>query len=157
MKKKSIFQKRPIILLEVLIAFALVSLCALPLIYPHMAIFKAEKRFVDTIELDHLVNLLFANRLEKLYLHEIPWADIEGGKEILIEKQMIQDVGYKKELPFMGTYQFIYKIHKPLNTPEDAVYLYKLVFQFIPKGKQTDVKPIKYEYTYDIMIERKPS
>ncbi len=146
-------EKRPIVLLEVLIAFALVVLCALPLIYPHMAIFKAEKKFIDTIELDHVVNLLYANRLEKLYLREIPWADIDGGKELTIDSQMIQESGWKRELPFNGHYKFLRKAYKPHKAPEEAVYLFKLIFAFTSKDK--DSRPFAYEY--EIVIERQPT
>lgn len=68
--------KRAFLLLEVLIAFALVTLCAIPLIYPHAAIYRTQKEFVNKIELDHEVNLIYVNLLEKLHRNEIPLEDI---------------------------------------------------------------------------------
>ena len=154
-KLKYLREKRHIVLLEVLIAFALVVLCALPLIYPHMAIFKAERKFIDTIELNHVVNLLYANRLEKLYLREIPWDDIEGGKELSIDSQMIQESGWNQELPFIGHYRFFKKDYKPHKAPEEAVYLFKLFFVFTPKYK--DKTSSSFTYEYEIVIDRQPA
>ena len=153
-------KKRCIVLLEVLIAFALVALCAIPLIYPHIAVLKSEKEFIAKVELDHLVNLLFANRLEKLYKKEIPWNDIEGGKEFPIDEILLQSISYNKPLPFQGTYRFTEEKHKPPKQPEDAVYIFKLTFSFTPKWinkkafkAEDQQKPLQYEYL--VAIERK--
>src|SRR5690349_12587266 len=107
--------KRPVVLLEVLIAFALVVLCALPLIYPHVFILKSEKAFVASIELDHAVNLLFANCLEKLYQNQIAWHQIESGKETTIESSLLEESGFNGYLPFNGTYKFVEEKHKPYH------------------------------------------
>lgn len=77
-------RRRPILLLEVLICFALIALCALPLIYPHVFMLRSEKQYVNAIELDHFVNILFIDTLQKMYQNEISWAQIEGGKRIPI-------------------------------------------------------------------------
>lgn len=156
---KNSLQRRSVVLLEVLIAFALVALCVLPLIYPHVFILKSEKAFVDIIQLDHSVNLLFANRLEKLYQNKIPWNDIEDKKEIPIDSTMLQESGIKETLPFTGTYRFFEVKHKPqklTEKTEKSVYYYKLIFTFLPKKelfKQKGSKPFVYEY--DIVIERR--
>ncbi len=146
---------RPVVLLEVLIAFALVALCALPLIYPHVFILKSERQFVASVELDHLVNLIYADRLQKLYLKEISWAEIEGGKEISLDEGLYKQLGYEGELPFIGTYRFEDVKHKPRTPGEKTIYLFKLIFTFIPK--KTDVKngKDKLRYNYDIVIERR--
>ena len=73
-------KKRYVSLLEVLIAFALIVLCVLPLIYPHVAMFKSQKAFIRKVELDHVVNLLYAKILEKLYMNSIPWQELGDGK-----------------------------------------------------------------------------
>lgn len=147
---------RPIVLLEVLIAFALVVLCILPLIFPHVVILKSERAFVETVELDHLVNLLYANRVQKLYMKEIPWQDIEGGKELPIDEGLLQQVGYKRELPFTGNYRFEEIKHKPSKPKDKAIYLFNMSFVFVPKkgvfpGKEE--KPLTYKY--QVMIEHR--
>jgi hypothetical protein len=143
-------QKRALVLLEVLIAFALIVLCILPLISPHVFILKAERRFVNTVKLDHAVNLLYANRLEKLYQQKIPWQDIEGGKELSIDAPMLRDSGYQEFLPFTGTYRFEEQKSKHSDPPENSVYLYDLIFTFVDEAKANT-----YKYKYKVVIERK--
>lgn len=157
-----IIKKRYIALLEVLIAFVLISLCVLPLIYPHAAMLKTEQEFIAEVELDHQVNLLYANRLQKLYLNEISWSDIESGKEFTIDKQLLQSIGYEKELPFIGSYRFTEIKHKPPKQPEDAVYLFNLTFIFTPKGPQKKAWKPQHEdqsktlrYSYEVAIEKR--
>lgn len=89
--------KHSFLLLEVLIAFALVTLCAIPLIYPHTAIYRAQREFVSKIELDHEVNLIYVDLLQKLHRNEIPLADIRN-ETLFTLPQTIN--GYT------GTYQF---------------------------------------------------
>lgn len=154
-------RKRSIALLEVLIAFTLVTLCALPLIYPHIAIFKAERQFLSVIDLDHAVNLLFANRLEKLYLHEVSWEDVDSGKSFPVDQQLLLESGFKGALPYQGKYQFVEQRHKPEKQPEDAVYLFKLIFEFTPLQKNELNELLENNntlvYEYEIVIERKPA
>lgn len=156
-------QKRPLILLEVLIAFALVVLCVLPLIYPQVYILRSEREFVETIELDHAANLLYGNRLQKLYLNEIDWGEIEGEKPIPITEAMMSESGIKREFPYKGEYQFFIIKRKPPK-PEDHLYLVRLIFSFTStkknkklnkNGKESDESK-KLTYAYDIFIEKRP-
>ena len=141
-------------MLEVLIAFTLVALCALPLITPHLAILKAEKNFIDVIEADHLVNLLFANRLQKLYLNEIPWEDIESGKAMPLDSA-IEEMGFSSQnLPFTATYQFIERKHKPAEPAAKTIYLYEMSFLFSPRALRSPSQLKAMAYHYLIVIER---
>ena len=149
--------RHSIVLLEVLIAFALVALCALPLIYPHVFILRSEKKFISTVELDHLVNLLFADILQKLYQNEIPWQDIESGKKIAIESSWLKSLDYKQELLFTGDYHFIKLRQKPSTPGDKNAYIFSLEFVFIPKSglfleKNTEKSNIVYHY--ELPIER---
>jgi len=149
-------QRRYIMLLEVLIAFALVAFCAIPLIYPHVFILRAEKQFVATVELDHLVNLLFVDTLQKLYQNEIPWSVIESKKPQPIDDTALKPLGYENNLPFTGTYRFIKRKSKISTEKDHSVYWFALTFTFIPK-KGAFVKNTQDElsYTYEVIVERK--
>ncbi|MBA3815555.1 MAG: hypothetical protein H0X29_03375 [Parachlamydiaceae bacterium] len=155
--------KRPLILLEVIIAFSLVALCVLPLIYPQVYILKSEREFIDTIELDHTANLLYGNRLQKLYLNEIAWDEIEEERRIPITAEMMKESGVNREFPFKGEYQFFITKRKPPK-PEDHLYLVKLIFSFTSTKKAKTVnnsgeistEPKKLTYAYDTFIERRP-
>lgn len=158
-----IIKKRPLTLMEVLIAFALVVMCLLPLIYPHVYILKSEREFVDTIELDHAVNLLYGNRLQKLYLNEIGWDQIEEEQRLPITEAMMKESGINREFPYNGEYQFSIIKRKPPK-PDDTLYLVRLVFLFTSKNKTKKVLDSKeaseraktLAYEYNLFIERRP-
>lgn len=151
-----LLRRRPIMLLEVLIAFALIVLCALPLIYPHVFILRSEKKFVSTVELDHFVNLLFVNMMQKLYQNEIPWSVIEEGKPQPIEESMMQTIGSGEDLPFDGSYRFKVARKKVSKDENHAAYVFDLIFTFIPKkGAFPEKVTDKYVYEYKVVVERK--
>lgn len=131
--------RRPVALLEVMIAFALVVLCAIPLIYPHVFILRAEKQFVAEAALDHQVNLLYAEVMEKLYQNAIPLEEILEGKEIPVGTL----------LSFTGSYHFEVVKKKESSEKKHNAYLLRLVFQFTPeKGVfvEKSSAPITFEY-----------
>jgi len=122
----------PIVLLEVLIAFALIALCILPLIYPHVFILRSENKFISSVELDHFVNLLYADTLQKLYQNDIPWQDIERGVEMPIDPQLVQEKGFKN-FPYTGSYKFS-KVRKKTNQDTGkGAYLMALTYTFTTK------------------------
>lgn len=115
--------KRPFLLLEVLIALALVALCAIPLIYPHVAIYLSQKEFVSKIELDHKVSLNYVNILEKLHRNEISLDDIRNETLFTLPEGMN---GY------IGTYSFHIikeKFSKTLNGPGAMLVELKIRFE----------------------------
>lgn len=161
MKSAYRLKRLPIVLLEVLIAFALIALCVLPLIYPHVFILQSEKKFISTVELDHFVNLLYADRLQKLYQNEIPWQDIENGNEMPIDSHLMESVKYKGDLPFTGYYKFIKERQKPKPPKESdkTVYIFELKFVFVAKPgyfleKDLKEKNPKITYKYQVAVER---
>ena len=138
------------LLLEVMISFALIVLCVLPLISPHIAIFKSQKDFVDRIELDHVVNLLYGDMYASLYRNEIPWESVISENQIPIDDIILERIGWKKPFPFTGSYHFGVVKYKPKKEAPYRLYLISLTYEFTPKGKES--KPFKYEY--EIFIER---
>jgi hypothetical protein len=152
-------QRRPILLLEVLIAFALVALCVLPLIFPHVFILRSEKKFNATVELDHVTNLLYANILEKLYQNDIPWSDLENEKPFSIDHVLLEAAGYKKPLAFTGTYQFTLIKQKPSKPVDKTAYIFELTLKFTPKPglfleKASTKDQDSITYTYKIALGR---
>lgn len=146
-------------LLEVLIAFVLIALCVLPLIYPHIAIYKQQLEFSRKLELDHLVNLLYGRVLEKLYMNTIPWHDIPQ-TTFEVDDALLKEVQYDKPMVYAGTFTFGEgePRFKPKDPSEYTLYLYPLTFNFIPKelkntpGKVKESDIIKYRY--DVFLVR---
>ena len=149
--------KRFFLLLEVLIAFIIVVFCAIPLVYPHTAMLKAQNQFVRKMELDHAVNLLYGNILEKLYLNKLNWTDINQ-TTFDITDEMWKEAHYNKPLFYKGTFAFVEEKHKPKKIENYNLFQFKLVFTFIPKelekGKEELKQANKINYTYTVFIVR---
>ncbi len=119
-------RRRSILLLEVLIAIALITLCIIPLIYPHVMIVKKERAASELIEINHLVNEKTVEILQDLYLNKIPFETLMNGEKIPI----------KTDLPYKGYYQFKEKKHKPKEMGPYVIYLFDLKFSFTKDKKE---------------------
>lgn len=154
-------KRRPILLLEVLIAFAIIVLCIFPLIYPHAAMAKSQREFIKKIELDHVVTLLFAQIYQDLQTNKIEWSDIESKKIFEVSAQDLMKLNNGKSLPFKGVYSFEEVIHKPRSqTPQETTaHIFNLIFRFSPqhevrrKGQKRAAKKTQV-YKYKIFILR---
>jgi hypothetical protein len=136
--------KRYSILLEVMIAFALVVLCALPLLYSHTYILREQQAFLQKIKLDHIVNLLYAQFYERLQTNEIPWESIVDGTPRPIDPLTIKQLNNNQPLPFQGQYQLKIEKRKPKGKEEPfTLNLLKLTFTFTASGL---IRPYTYEY-----------
>lgn len=143
-----IVRKRHYLLLEVLIAFFIVAMCVLPLIYPHTYILISQRKFISKVELDHLVNLLYGDILERMYKNEIRWQDIINKVEFEVDNTLLERVKFTKKLPYKGTFVFNEEKHKPDEGEAEvpyAHYLLKLDFSFTSEQDKQE-KPLKYHY-----------
>lgn len=159
-------KKRPILLLEVLIAFAIIVLCIFPLIYPHAAMARAQREFIKKIELDHAVTLLFAQIYQDLLTNKIQWEDIEGKRKFEVTPLELQKLNKGSQLPFAGYYRFEPVIHKPKSqTPQETTaYIFDLVLKFHPsmEGKKIRLKgqskkSQKYKYKIFLLRDLRPA
>ncbi len=147
-------------LLEVMIAFALVVLCVFPLLAPHVAMLKAERQFIRKVDLDHVVNILYADVLEKLYLNDLGWNDLMQ-TEFSIPNERIKSLGYSPLLGYEGSYNF--KEVPPRFKPRDvnalySLFLFTLTFNFIPtelsQASEEEKEKGRLKYRYDVFVVR---
>lgn len=145
-------KKRYMILLEVMIALALIALCVIPLLAPHAFLLKQQRKFISTVELDHAVNLLYVEVLEKMYEKKISWQSIQEGVVFPVEEEALKRVNGGKALPFVGSYRFE-KGDSKFNVKEHwGTNLLKLTFTFLPKEgiadneKEKEKQTLKYSY-----------
>lgn len=94
-----LLRKRHFLLLEVMIAFALIVMCILPLIYPHTFILTSQRKFIHKVDLDHQVNRIYADIVERLYRNGIPWNDIISGTEFEVNDLLLQRLKLEKKTP----------------------------------------------------------
>ena len=143
------FKKRPLLLLEAMIAFAIVVLCALPLLAPHFAMLRAQQAYREQLALDHAVNLFYGQIVQQLYLNQIPWDDLQK-KPLEITPKMLQEVGIiPSAFPYKGFFTFTPTNIKPPQPAKESAFLYSLDFTFTrPKAKPQN-------YHYEVFIVRK--
>lgn len=143
-------RKRPFLLLEALIAFILVVACLIPLIYPHVAIYRSQNEFIRKMELDHAVNLLYGNVLEKLYLNKITWSQLTQ-ESFDIDDELLKEAGVTKPLAFKGKFMFQKEAEKSKEDGSLGLFKFILTFKFEPlKG---DKQPLTFEYNVFLIRE----
>lgn len=145
--------KRPVLLLEVLIAFALVALCIFPLMAPHVFILKSQYEFNHKIMLDQTASRLYTKLLEKIYRNEIPWESFKQKQVFPIEAQLLQSVGLDQDFPYGGTYSFALARHKGSKERPFSANVIKLKIDFKPKitsstGAKKELEPFVYHYQF---------
>lgn len=145
------------VLMEVMIALALIVMCILPLISPHAFLLLQQKKFISTIKLDHAVNLLYVDLLEKLHKNEIPWVSIQDGVIFPIDELLLRRLNHDQTVPFKGSFR-IHELKGKSNDKERwGVHLIKITFSFVPmdfKGAEEEQKKQSLEYTYKTFIVR---
>lgn len=66
-------QKKCALLLELIIALALVTICLMPLLKPHLAIQKLRRASYETTRWDCIAPVVAVELKAKLYENQIPW------------------------------------------------------------------------------------
>lgn len=69
-------KKRTFLLFEILIAFFLVALCAVPLVRQPLQFYRSEMKSLEQLERERLADWTFTEIKEKLLKTEIPWKKI---------------------------------------------------------------------------------
>lgn len=139
--------RRHFLLLEVMIAFALVVACVIPMLRPHLYMLTEEKRFMREVELDRLVGVLYCDMLvERFYRPNITWLTITSGEPITIDDNRVANLGYS------GTYRF--KVTKKKGKFSDDFY--SLDFLTITYTFKPTYGGEPLEYSYDLFVQRLP-
>lgn len=119
-------------MLEVLIAFALIALCAIPLIYPHVSMVKVQKESINKMKVNHAAKLILVNVLEKMHKGTISLNDIQEEKIFEVTADELKEItGYN------ATYQFITAVHKERDATGFTVHKADLLLNFISKTNPT--------------------
>ena len=130
-------------------------MCVLPLISPHTYILLEQKKFIHKVEVDHLVNLVYADIVERMYKNKIPLNDVLTGREFPIDETYLQELKYDKKLPYKGSYRFKEAKHK--GKEPYTLYLLELDFKFVPiekkEVKEDEEVPGTLKYHYDLFVK----
>lgn len=142
-RKKKVFQiqKRPFILMEVLIAMMLIIIALSPLLAPHIQLAQTQNRLVQEIEYHHFANLLFSDVYEKLHANKISLDLIKSGEIVEVDPKSVP--GWSKEVyGYRPQYSFAVKRQK--GDHQASAYLITLYVLLVPQN--TTAQKISYEY-----------
>ena len=131
-------------------------MCILPLISPHVYLLIQQKKFIQKVEIDHLVNLAYADIVERMYRNTLPWNDVISGRSFEMDQSYLRTLSYSKQLPYKGSYKFTEKKHK--GKDPYTLYLFGLDFIFVPIEKKAvkegEEIPGTLKYHYDLFVKR---
>lgn len=74
-------KKSPFLLLEIMVALTLVSLCFAPLTGNSIKCFSKEIELLDNMEYERIAEVSFAEIKERLLKNEIPWKELSTSKK----------------------------------------------------------------------------
>lgn len=74
-------KKRSFLLIEVIIAFSLASICIIPLISQPIHLYRKESEHLEQMEKSRLANLAFTEVKEIFLRNEIPWDELPAKRQ----------------------------------------------------------------------------
>ncbi|MBM3184248.1 MAG: hypothetical protein FJZ64_02975 [Chlamydiae bacterium] len=148
--------KRTFLLLEVLIALALVALCAIPLIVKPLRAYREELKTLETAERERLSDWTFSEIKEQLIANQISWEklpklhetkgpfSLEPGKIHLLDKEKQIERSFtlygqgEKDGESGELYRMIYvHVHfNPVVSKKQKPYTYRVAVQRKEKKEQ---------------------
>ncbi len=134
------------LLIEVLIALSAVLLCILPLLQPHIAMIQSEHTFTREVQLDRVVNQLFAELLvSDFYNQKIGWEAVSSPRSVLVTSEAVQRLGYQ------GSYVITHLAPAGGALDESKPFhLLQIQYVFEPALK----KEKKLTYTFQLFVQR---
>ena len=151
-------KKKPFLLLEILIAILLVSLCLIPLIQSPIQSYRAEMRLLEEMEGERLAALSFSCVKEKLFNAEIPWEKLpsltEKTASIPLPPITIEIPGAK---PKKIERSFVLRCNKRGEKEGPNGELYRIIhvdIEFRPKLTQKKTKKENGDYSYRLVVRK---
>lgn len=145
-------KRRHFLLLEVIIAMALIALCIIPLITPFYEISKSQNRLNTKMQIDHSINQVYIHILEKLYDNKISWKSLSEKEKISFSEDLLKNIENKENLK-NGFIQFFTEKKTINKTSGWQKYLMRLEIT-IPKKNNS--KPLKFQYLIPIFRKIAP-
>jgi len=133
-------RKLPLLLLEVLIALALVALLVLPLLAPQVYLVKFERQFLYDIEADRLASEIFADVVQSLFEGDLTLAEIQDPAPRVVRYSLLAD------FPYEVTYRFDKGKSKEKND-EASYHLISVIIEMFENKK------LKFSFPYSLFLE----
>lgn len=125
--------RRPVFLLEVIIAIFIFTMVSAVLLQPSIGMLLQEKKLVRSVQKEQMLQQAQREMIEALYYNQIPWSHIKDG---LWHQREGRDYFY----------QFIDRIHKPKGEEQTPLfYLFDVQIALVKGGVQNKW-PVMIEY-----------
>ncbi len=140
-------KKRTFLLLEVLIAFTLATICVIPLVKQPIAFYKNEMKNLELMELERLADWSFTEVKEELLKNRIAWDEIPK-KKALSRKFSLKDM--RLQIPTCKDKRversFVLKGRGEKKGPHDEIYRIIGIHIFLNH----------HEYQYRTLVQKLP-
>lgn len=121
---RATFRRFPFLLLEVMIAFGILAISAIPLIYPHLLILKEERALILELDVDLAAQNLITDLIAELHENRVPFRLIEDDGVYEMTKEKVSKAGVPPEAVERAFVRFEQK-HKPKNPSSSTLYYVK--------------------------------
>lgn len=152
---KAAVRRSPFLLLEVMIAFGILALSAIPLVYPHLMILKEERALIHELEMDFAAQNLIGDLLVELHENRVPFRLIEDAGAFELAKTKWVSVGIPEEALERAFVSFEEK-HKPKEPSSSTLYIVKAALHLVyaPAYKER-AKRSEMSYPFSFIVLRK--
>lgn len=142
-------KKRPYLLLELLIAFALLTACLLPLTQNPLTMVGKEREMLQELELTREADLLFADVKQRLYTNKISYENLTRSEETLKLFKLELGKNYTKE--FNREIRFRASAKPKKGKAGEDIRLVKVHIVFVSKKKQK--KKNTQKFIYNVFVQ----
>ncbi|CRX37412.1 hypothetical protein [Estrella lausannensis] len=149
------FRRLPFLLLEVMIAFGILALSAIPLVYPHLLILKEERALILELDVDLAAQNLIVDLLTELHENRVPFRLIEDEGIFEMNKEKISKAGITPEAIEKVFVRFT-ENHKPKPPKSSTLFYVKgtLHILYSPLYKER-IRRNEATYTFSFLALRK--
>lgn len=144
-------KRRHFSLMEVMIAFALILFCLIPLIYPNLAIYQSQQEFIAKIKVDHAASLLMGELTEKLHRREIPFDQLiqASPTPIEISPESLRLAGIDSKFPY--TVSLTAQKIKLKGENKGNFIAGRIHFTYLFKEKKKETNTLAFSYEIPIV------
>lgn len=153
----SMKKRHPFLLLELLIALSLFSLCIVPLVQLPFRTLREATLYYQRLELERLTDVTLAQIEARLFQNEIPWKDLEcnrKNKYLISEATVEVDVTGERKAPFKKTC-FLWTARKKKGGNGEHYRLLTVEVLWTPLASKKQTPPFFKRY-HQILVQQLP-
>ena len=135
---------RPFLLLEVVIAIALIPLCTIPLITPFLWMVQEESTLTQKMEMQRQEALVFCQLIESLYRNEYSWNQIQSNELLGINTS--NTLGIPENWPYTASF----RSKQRERTKKETIKLLDIAIEIQPVKEKKPSQEVDYRYVLSV-------